>query len=260
MSEYKTVLVERQGAVALVTINRPDKLNAFDADLRSELFAAAQEVNRDEAVRVVVLAGAGRAFSAGADLTETQGEGFEVETQLNGEYKPLLLEIVNAPKPWIAAVRGAAAGIGSAFALSCDLVVMSEDAYIYQAFTAISLVPDGGATWHLVQTLGRHKAYEIIATGEKIGAQECLRLNLCNRVVDTDALLEETLAWARELADKAPLSLRYAKQALNAAIDQSLADTISTEAQLQAICVASGDAVEGIAAFREKRAPKFVGK
>ena len=108
---------------------------------------------------------------------------FRVEDQLNGEYKPALMEIIEAPKPWISAVNGACAGIGSAFAMVCDLTVMAEDAYIYQAFAAISLVPDGGATWHLVRTLGRKRAYEVIATGEKITARKCLEWGLCNRVV-----------------------------------------------------------------------------
>jgi 2-(1,2-epoxy-1,2-dihydrophenyl)acetyl-CoA isomerase len=260
VSQYETVTIEREGPVAIVTLARPDVLNAFNSGLRSDILAAAREVNQDDSVKVVVFTGAGRAFSAGADLGEKQPEGFDVQDQLNNEFKPALMEITNAPKPWIAAVRGAAAGIGSAYALSCDLVVMSEDSYIYQAFTAISLVPDGGATWHLVHTLGRHKAYEIIATGEKLKAADCLGLGLCNRVVPTDTLLQDTVAWANELALKAPLSLRYAKQALNAAITQELGDTISNEARLQALCVGSEDAAEGIAAFQQKRSPVFKGK
>ena len=146
--------------------------------LRADLRRAVREVNDDPAVLAVILTGAGRAFCAGADLAETaeNPEHFRVEDQLNGEYKPILLEMNRAGKPWIAAVNGAAAGIGSAFALNCDLVVMAENAYIYQAFAAIGLVPDGGATWHLVRTLGRHRAYEVIVSGEKIRAAEMPRL------------------------------------------------------------------------------------
>ena len=190
MTDYQSIEIERHGAVALLRLNRPQALNAFDASLRRELLIAAREVNADDAIRVVVLTGAGRGFGAGADLSEvpTADPHWRVEDQLNLEYKPAVMEIFNAPKPWISAVHGPAAGISSAFAMVCDLTVMADNAYIYQAFAAISLVPDGGATWHLVRTIGRKRAYEIIATGEKISAQKCLEWGLCNRVVPTERL------------------------------------------------------------------------
>ena len=262
MSEYQSIDIERRGAVALVTLNRPQALNAFDASLRRDLLLAAREVNADDRVRVVVLTGAGRGFGAGADLSEVpmSDPTWRVEDQLNLEYKPAVMEIYNAPKPWISAVQGPAAGISSAFAMVCDLTVMADDAYIYQAFTAISLVPDGGATWHLVRTIGRKRAYEIIATAEKLPAQKCLDWGLCNRVVPAENLLQETLAWAGELAEKAPLSLRYAKQAVAQACEASLAQTVSDEADLQAICINSEDAMEGAAAFMEKRTPVWKGR
>jgi 2-(1,2-epoxy-1,2-dihydrophenyl)acetyl-CoA isomerase len=262
MSNYDTVSVERKGQVAIVTLNRPGSLNAFDAELRRELRLAVREVNEDDSVRVAILTGAGRSFCAGADLAETtsQDGNFRVEDQLNGEYKPILLEMAGAPKPWISAVNGAAAGIGSAFAMNCDLTVMAENAYIYQAFAAISLVPDGGATWHLVRTLGRKRAYEVIVSGEKISAQKCLDWGLCNRVVPAEELLSHAVAWAEELVAKAPLALRYSKQAVNEAIENNLGDTISSEARLQHICLNSNDAMEGVRAFMEKRPPKWQGK
>ena len=261
MSHYETVLVERHDSVAVVSLNRPDKLNSFDGTLRRELLLAVREVNDDDSVRVVILTGAGRAFSAGADLGDIPQDraSFRVEDQLNGEYKPTLMEIHEASKPWISAINGACAGIGSAFGMVCDLTVMADDAYIYQAFAAISLVPDGGATWHLVRTLGRKRAYEVIATGEKVRAEKCLEWGLCNRVVPADKLLEETLVWATEIAGKAPLSLRYAKQAINAAIEDSVGDTISSEAKLQHICMSSADAQEGVVAFMQKRPPVWQG-
>ncbi|MEZ5503991.1 MAG: enoyl-CoA hydratase/isomerase family protein [Halioglobus sp.] len=262
MSQYKTVSIERHGAVALVSLNRPDKLNSFDGTLRRELLLAVREVNGDDSVRAVVLTGAGRAFSAGADLADMPADmaNFRVEDQLNGEYKPLLLEIHEAAKPWISAINGACAGIGSAVGMVCDLTVMADDAYIYQAFAAISLVPDGGATWHLVRTLGRKRAYEVIVTGEKIRADKCLQWGLCNRVAPAAKLLEETLAWAQEIAGKAPLSLRYAKQAVNAAMEDTVSETISAEAKLQHICITSADAQEGMVAFMQKRAPVWQGR
>jgi 2-(1,2-epoxy-1,2-dihydrophenyl)acetyl-CoA isomerase len=257
---FETVSLEHHDSVALVSLNRPEALNSFNATQRADLLAAVREVNADEGVRVAVLTGSGRAFSAGADLQETPENGGSVETQLNEEYKPILMAISEAPKPWISAVNGACAGIGSSFAMACDLSVMAENAYIYQAFTAISLVPDGGATWHLVRTLGPKRAYEVIVSGEKISAQKCLDWGLCNRVVPADDLVPHALAWAAEVAAKAPLALRYAKQALNGAIENSLGETISAEARLQAICVQSEDAKEGVHAFLEKRPPVWQGR
>jgi 2-(1,2-epoxy-1,2-dihydrophenyl)acetyl-CoA isomerase len=259
MNQYETVSVETRGPLAVVCLNRPASLNAFNSTLRRELLLAVESVNEDQAIRVAILTGTGRAFSAGADLTEKQGPGFSVEDQLIGEFKPVLMAITDSPQPWISAVNGAAAGIGSAFAMACDLTVMARDAYMYQAFTAIGLVPDGGATWHLVHTLGRKRAYELIVSGEKLSAEKCLQLGLCNRLAETETLLEETLAWAEELAGKAPLSLRYAKAALNEAISSSLGDTINNEAKLQHLCISSDDFFEGVAAFTEKRAPQWKG-
>ncbi len=260
MSDYQFVQLEQRGAVALVTLNRPDSLNAFNADLRRELGQVVQQVNEDESVRVAILTGAGRAFCAGADLMETQADDFDVRAQLNDEYKPILVAITEAPQPWISAVNGAAAGIGSAFAMVCDLTVMADNAYLYQAFTAIGLVPDGGATWHLARSVGRKRAYELIVTGEKLGAARCLDYGLCNRVVPADELLDAAHTLATELAGKAPLSLRYAKEALNHAMEEGMAATVSREAELQHLCVVSSDSTEGVMAFVEKREPQWQGK
>jgi 2-(1,2-epoxy-1,2-dihydrophenyl)acetyl-CoA isomerase len=260
MANYETVTVENHGSVALVSFNRPDSLNAFSAALRRAIMQAVQSVNADDSVRVAVLTGSGRAFSAGADLAEVAGDDFDVERQLISEYKPALMAITNAPKPWISAVNGAAAGVGSSFAMVCDLTVMADNAFLYQAFAAISLIPDGGATWHLARTLGRKRAYELINSGEKLAAARCHELGLCNRVVPAESLLADTLQWAQELAGKAPLSLRYAKQALNFAMEHDVDETISREAALQKLCIDSEDAAEGVAAFMAKRAPVWQGK
>jgi 2-(1,2-epoxy-1,2-dihydrophenyl)acetyl-CoA isomerase len=260
MTAYDTVNVQQRDGVAIVSLNRPDSLNAINRQLLDDLLSAVSEVNADETAKVVVMTGEGRAFSAGADLMETQGDDFDVRVMLKQHYKPILMAIQEAPKPWISAVNGAAAGVGSSFAMVCDLTVMAESAYIYQAFTAISLVPDGGATWHLARTLGRKRAYELIVSGEKLAAGRCLELGLCNRVVADDELLQSAVAWAQELAQKAPLSLRHAKAALNAAMEQPVAEVIDVEADLQHICIRSADAMEGALAFQQKRAPVWQGK
>lgn len=257
---YETVNVERDGAIAIVSFNRPGSLNAIEAGIRRDILAAINEVNADDSIRVVILTGEGRAFCAGADLAEKPAANANVTDMLNGEYKPALMAITNARKPWISAVNGAAAGVGSAFAMNCDLTVMADNAYLYQAFAAISLIPDGGATWHLARTVGRKKAYELMALGEKLKADKCLEYGLCNRVVPADRLMEEARALATELAAKAPLSLRYAKESLNAAMESSIDDVISNEARLQSYCVNSEDAREGALAFLQKRAPEFKGK
>jgi len=242
----------------LLRLNRPEVLNTFDARLRSDLRAAAERANADAGVQAVVLSGEGRAFSAGADLAE--GLPPLVQRVLDEEYKPALLAIAGSPKPWIAAVNGAAAGIGASFAMACDLVVMAANAYFYQAFMAIGLVPDGGATFHLVRQLGPKRAFEMIVDGEKMGAERCVALGLANRVVPDDEVVAEALRWASSLARKAPLALRYSKEALREAQARDLAEMISYEAKLQNLTLMSEDAREGVTAFLEKRPPVFRGR
>lgn len=260
MSAYETIRVSTDDSVAIVTLDCPEKLNAMDIALLRELLDAATKINDDDSIRVVILTGAGRSFCAGADLKMETLEDRTVADHLNQDHRPVLDAIRNATKPWISAVNGAAAGVGSAYAMNCDLTVMAENAYLFQAFSAIGLVPDGGATWHLTNTIGRKRAYELIATGEKISAARCLDLGLCNRVVPADRLIEETLAWAKELAKRAPLSLRHAKSAVRTAVENDLDTTFDREAELQMLCSASEDHAEGVRAFMEKREPEFKGR
>lgn len=259
-----TVVIEHHGAVARLVMNRPDALNSFNAAMRREMIEAIDTLSTDDDVRVVILAGAGRAFCAGADLSEgigdSAGGGLATEHQLNNEYKPSLVGIAESPKIWIAEVQGAAAGIGSAYVMACDLAVMAQEGYLYQAFGAIGLIPDGGATWHLLREVGRKRALEIIVGGERLYAQRCHELGLCNRVTSTDELSTVTLEWAQVLAAKAPLSAMYSKQALARAQSVSLSEMISVEATMQHILVDSDDCREGVTAFFEKRSPLFRGR
>lgn len=255
------VLLEQRGPVAIVTLNRPDALNAFDTPLRLGIRSMLQRVAGDAAVRAVVLAAAGRGFSAGADLKEfVSVEGAEVERQVNDEYGGALRALATMPKPVVAAVNGFAAGIGTSYVLACDLVVMGESAFFQVPFQKIGLVPDGGMCWQLAERVGYRRAFEISAFGERVPAAKCLEWGLCNRVVPDDRVLAEALSWAEQLCEAAPVALAGMKQMLRSAPDFGFHATLVEEARLQRRCAESQDFREGVAAFRGKRPAKFTGR
>ena len=255
------VLLEQRGRVALITLNRPDSQNSFNDELRAGLLAALRSAAADAAVGAVVLTGAGRAFSAGADLKATATvDGREVERQINDEYGASLREIARMPKPVIAAVGGLMSGIGASFALICDLVVMGEGAYFQVPFLKIGLVPDGGLHWLLTDRVGHRRAFELAMSGERVPATRCLEWNLVNRLVPDGEVVNSAVAWAEQLCDVAPIALAYTKQLLRSAPAMGYEQTIREEARLQAPCIDSEDFREGVAAFREKRAARFTGK
>lgn len=255
------VRVERRGRVAVLTLNRPEALNSFDAALRLAFKQTVLEVEADTGIRAVVLTGAGRGFSAGADLKAGDlVDGADVERQLNEEYGAPLRSIARMPKPVIAAVTGFATGIGGSFALACDLVVMGESAFFQVPFQKIALVPDGGMTWQLAERLGHRRAFEIAVSGDRVPAARCLEWGLCNRVVADEQVVASAIAWAEQLCDAAPVALGYMKQLLRSAPDRGFEQTLRAEAHLQAPCIDSQDFREGVVAFRERRAPRFTGK
>jgi 2-(1,2-epoxy-1,2-dihydrophenyl)acetyl-CoA isomerase len=183
-----------------------------------------------------------------------------VERLIIEEYKPMLDAIAGSTKPYVAAVQGPAAGIGMSFALNCDLMLMAEEAYLYAAFAPIGLVPDGGATWHLVRAMGYKRAYQTIVEGRKIPAPECLALGLANQVVKSEGFTATVFAYAKGLAERAPLALRYSKQLARSAMCTTLDACIRDEAALQNITIASRDAREAVQAFFQKRPPVFEGR
>ncbi|MEM7020115.1 MAG: enoyl-CoA hydratase-related protein [Pseudomonadota bacterium] len=179
---------------------------------------------------------------------------------MNTGYKPTLMSIADMKKPVISAVNGAAAGVGSAFVMTCDLTIMADNAYVLQAFSNIGLIPDGGATWLLSNTIGYKRAYQLAVEAERIPAEICLEMGLANKVVPADALMDEAWAWAEKIASRPPLSLKYTKKAMRQASQISLADAISLEASFQQVCSNSQDAREGVQAFFEKRPANFTGR
>lgn len=258
-TEYESVLYRVEGAVALIAFNRPDSLNAIEATIRRDFMAAAQAAEADGAVRAVVLAGEGRGFCAGADLRDA-AVGQDVRGLLMQGYKPTLDFIAQSSKPWIAAIHGACAGIGASYAMQCDLAVMEENAYMYEAFAAIGLVPDGGAHWHLVRALGYKRAYAAIVGAEKIPAADCATAGLVNQVVPEGEARAAAMAMAATLAEGAPRTLRHAKAILRAAQAEGFDENYQREADAQADCATSKDAMNAIAAFFAKKKPVFTGE
>lgn len=255
-----TVLYETAGAVATITLNRAGSLNAFDAHMRADLIDATLRAKDDPAIRAVVLTGAGRCFSAGADLKAGFKTGEAVERMLLEEYRPSLLNISAMEKPVISAINGFAAGIGLAYALVCDLSVMAESAFLLSPFSSIGLVPDGGSTWLLARGMGYRRAYEMAVDNERVPARRCLELGIINRVTEDDRLLESAKQWAAALSEKAPLALARTKKLMREAASIDYTAAITSEAALQRLCIESRDSREGITAFLEKRPAVFTGE
>ncbi|MEM9172245.1 MAG: enoyl-CoA hydratase-related protein [Pseudomonadota bacterium] len=260
MSSENAAIVSIDGAVATVTMNRADAMNAFNQDQRLALTEALRQVGADKSVRAVVLTGAGRAFSAGADLNAGFPQDVTVEQQLQREYRPSFNEIIQMPKPVIAAINGAAAGIGLSFALICDLAVMANSAFFLAPFSTISLVPDGGANWLLQKQLGYKRAFQLCVEAERLDSARALEWGLVNRVVESDAVLSNATQWATELAARAPLSVVATKRAMRHAESADWASTFDMEAAMQSELVGSDDNVEGVKAFFEKRPARFSGQ
>jgi 2-(1,2-epoxy-1,2-dihydrophenyl)acetyl-CoA isomerase len=263
--QLETVNVSVESGTATVQLNRPHALNAWNAQFGADLLAALREVEADERVRAVVLTGAGRAFSSGADLkeigTDTTPDGRpDVYKTLTERYHPIMLAVRAMPKPVIAAVNGPAVGIGCSLALCCDLILAAESSYFLLAFVNIGLVPDGGSSLLLPSRIGMARASELSMLGERLPAPKALDWGLINRVVPDQALTREAAALAARMASGPTRSYAGAKRQLNNWLYARIEEQLELEAQLQREMAGSEDFVEGATAFVQKRAPRFTGK
>lgn len=250
---------ELGGAVLTLTLNRPDALNALNADLRQALLAGIKAAARDDAVRAVVLTGAGRGFCAGADLRGGEGER-RFRGVLEREYNPLIEAMRDLPKPIVAGVNGVAAGAGMSLALACDIVVAAAEARFVPAFHRIGLVPDSGLARTLVRSMGRHRAFEILLGERHLHAEDARDLGLVAAVVPAEALPQTTRDLAERLAAGPTRAIGLTKRLLGVAEDATLGETLRAEAALQDLAGRTDDHAEGVAAFGEKRDPDFGGR
>lgn len=260
----ETIACRRSGAVAWLTLNRPDALNAWTRQLGEELTRALDQAAADRKVRAIVLTGAGRAFSSGADLRTgldglTDSGAPDVRTPLREVYHPLILRVRTLAKPVIAAVNGPAVGIGCSLALAADLIVAARSAYFLMAFVNIGLGLDGGASQSLVARVGHARALEIAYLGERIGAEQALAWGLVNRVVDDGELERAVTELAERLAAGPPGAYAAIKRSINHRSYAGFAELLDLEADLQQERAASQDFVEGATAFLQKRPPRFTG-
>jgi len=257
------VLVELDGGICRITLNRPQALNAWTPQLGRELLAALREASGDPTVRAVLISGAGRAFSAGADLNvprEVTDDGLpDLSTRLREIYNPIITTIAEAPKPVVAAVQGAAAGIGASLALSCDLIVAAESSYFLLAFVKIGLVPDAGAAYQLATRIGYSRAIQLAMLGERLPAPQALAWGVVNEVHPDGELAEAATALAARLAAGPTVALGDMKQALRLGVQRHLTEQLELDAELQQRQAGTTDHVEGIASFKEKRPPHFTG-
>ncbi len=257
----QTLLVERANSIATIRLNRPEARNALDLTMRRELLGVLDEIEADPTARVVILTGAGGHFCSGGDVKTMRARHTAAEGRARVEMlNKMVLRLVSFPLPTIAMVDGYAVGAGANLALCCDLIIASDRAKFGELFCKIGLAVDGGGTWFLPRVVGLARAKELVFTGDVIDAAEAVRLGLINRVVPAAELEETTRALAEKIAAGPPLALRLDKQMLNRAASTDLLSALEAEASSQALAIASDDHAEGVAAFFEKRPPRFTGR
>jgi 2-(1,2-epoxy-1,2-dihydrophenyl)acetyl-CoA isomerase len=257
------VLYELRDGVAHITLNRPEALNAWTPELGRELLAAVERAAADDAVRALLIRGAGRAFSAGADVKnkrEVTADGApDLSTRLREIYNPIVLAVRGAPKPAVAAVNGAAAGLGASLALACDFIVAAESAYFLLAFVHLGVIPDAGATYFLAERIGAVRTAELAMLGERLPARTALDWGLVNSVHPDEEQAEAAESFAERLAGGPTVAYAGMKRALASASYHRLADHLELEAAIQQRQATTADYAEGVRAFTEKRRARFRG-
>ena len=256
---YENLIYEIKEGIATITLNRPDRYNAFDEKLSAEFIDVLKKSARDKNVRCIVLTGAGKAFCSGQDLKDVNGKDRSLGESVERRYNPMIRLICETEKAFICRLNGVAAGAGASLVMACDYVVASSESSMLWAFANIGLVLDSGSSYFLPRLVGRQKAFELATLGNKIPASEALRLGLVNTVVEPQFLDENVATIARKYADAPPKSIGLIKRMLNRSFESSLDDMLEIERSGQEIAGKSNDYKEGVAAFVEKRKAAFTG-
>ena len=262
---YEFITAETTGGVMKITLNRPSVLNSFNAQMARELRAALDGVRADRSVRAVLLTGVGRAFCAGQDLSEVPAtpdgrKAFDLGTTVHVTYNPVIRTIRKLERPVVCAVNGVAAGAGANLALACDIVIAGENASFIQSFAKVGLIPDSCGTFFLPRIIGLPRATALMMTGERVNAKRAFEMGMIYKVCAADALEQESMALASELAAMPTRGLGLTKRALNASFSNTLDAQLELEAELQGEAGNTPDFVEGVKAFLEKRKPNFTGE
>lgn len=265
MSDEKILLTEKKNGVGIITLNRPDKLNAFSDELTFQLQDALKEMEKDKEVRAIILTAAGRGFCAGQDLqsrsiAQEMGERPSLGDSIRRRYNPIVIKLRRIEKPIIAAVNGVAAGAGASIAFACDYRIVTDKVNFIQSFTKVGLIPDSGATFILTRLVGLTKAFELMLSADKLSAEEALNLGIINKIVGEDDLMKEAVGLAEKLAAGPTKAFGLTKRAVNRAVFDDLEELLEYEASLQEIAGRSDDFAEGVKAFVEKRTPQYTGK
>jgi 2-(1,2-epoxy-1,2-dihydrophenyl)acetyl-CoA isomerase len=261
MSQNNYIQYSLSAGVATITLNRPEVYNSFNEEMALTMQQYLRDCGKDDAVRAIVITGAGKAFCAGQDLgTATDPETLDLEAIVKKQYNPIVKQIRELEKPVIAAVNGVAAGAGANLALCCDIVVARESAAFIQAFSKIGLIPDCGGTFLLPRLIGMQRASALMLTGDKVGAKEALEMGMLYKVFADDAFEGEVTALAQRMAQMPTKGIAYTKMLLNQAFETNLEQQLTDEAHWQSKAGKTHDFIEGVQAFVQKRKPTFTGQ